>query len=51
MLDVVRKNVPVYLIDPKDVYTRRYDIHHINKGASEGVKELTKLLVEGITQN
>ncbi|HOT64836.1 MAG: NAD-dependent deacylase [Dysgonomonadaceae bacterium] len=51
LLDVVRKNVPVYLIDPKNVYTRRYDIHHIKKGASEGVKELTKLLVEGITQN
>jgi len=48
---VVRKNVPVYLIDPKDVYARLYDIHHIKKGASEGVKELTKLLFGEITQN
>lgn len=44
LLNDVRKNVPVYLIDPKDVYTMRYDIHHIQKGASEGVKELRKLL-------
>lgn len=40
----VRKNVPVYLIDPKDVSTTRYDVHHIRKGASEGVKELRQLL-------
>ena len=44
LLNDVRKNVPVYLIDPKDVYTQRYDIHHIQKGASEGVEELRKLL-------
>lgn len=43
LLHDVRKNVPVYLIDPKDVHTQRYDIHHIQKGASEGVKELRKL--------
>lgn len=40
----VQKNVPVYLIDPKDVSTTRYDVHHIRKGASEGVKELRRLL-------
>ena len=40
LLDYVKKNVPVYLIDPKDVNTGRYDVHHIKKGASEGVKEL-----------
>ncbi len=45
LLNDVRKNVPVWLIDPKDVYTQRYDIHHIQKGASEGVKELKKLLL------
>jgi NAD-dependent deacetylase len=45
LLNDVRKNVPIYLIDPKDVYTMRYDIHHIKKGASEGVKELKKLLL------
>ena len=44
LLDDVRRNVPVYLIDPKDVVTRRYDIHHIRKGATEGVKELQRLL-------
>ena len=45
LLNDVRKNVPVWLIDPKDVHTQRYDIHHIQKGASEGVKELKKLLL------
>ncbi|QRX64687.1 NAD-dependent deacylase [Dysgonomonadaceae bacterium zrk40] len=44
LLDDVRRSVPVYLIDPKDVATRRYDIHHIRMGASEGVKELQRLL-------
>ena len=44
LLNDVRKNAPVYLIDPKDVHTQRYDIHHIQKKASEGVKELRKLL-------
>ena len=46
LLHDVRKNVPVYLIDPKDVHTMRYDIHHIHKGASEGVKELRELLFQ-----
>lgn len=45
LLHDVRKNVPVYLIDPKEVYTTRSDIHHIKKGASEGVRELKKLLL------
>ncbi|HBG56663.1 SIR2 family NAD-dependent protein deacylase [Proteiniphilum sp. UBA1028] len=44
LLHDVRKNVPVWLIDPKDVHTMRYDIHHIKMGASEGVKELKKML-------
>lgn len=44
LLDYVRKNAPVYLIDPKDVKTSRYDVHHIKKGASEGLKELRKRL-------
>lgn len=44
LLDYVKPGVPVYLIDPKDVYTHRRGIHHIQKGASEGVKELKQLL-------
>jgi NAD-dependent deacetylase len=46
LLNYVPKGVPIYLIDPKDVATYRNDIHHIRKGASEGVKELKKLLLE-----
>lgn len=45
LLNYVKKDVPVYLIDPKEVHTNRYDIHHIQKGASEGVKELKKLIL------
>lgn len=44
LLYYVKKNVPVYLIDPKDVNTGRYGVHHIKKGASEGVKELRQRL-------
>ena len=46
LLDYVKKNVPVYLIDPKDVRTTRFDVHHIKKGASEGVKELKERLAD-----
>jgi NAD-dependent deacetylase len=46
LLNYVPQGVPIYLIDPKDVATTRSDIHHIRKGASEGVKELKKLLLE-----
>ncbi len=46
LLNYVPQGVPIYLIDPKDVATMRSDIHHIRKGASEGVKELKKLLLE-----
>lgn len=44
LLDYVKRNIPVYLIDPKDVRTGRFDVHHIKKGASEGVKELRERL-------
>lgn len=44
LLNYVRRGQPIFLIDPKDVSTYRQDIHHIRKGASEGVKELTGLL-------
>ena len=44
LLHDVKNNVPVYLIDPKDVATNRRDIHHIKKGASEGIEELKRLI-------
>ncbi|MCW1734526.1 SIR2 family NAD-dependent protein deacylase [Anaerorudis cellulosivorans] len=46
LLNYVPNAVPIYLIDPKDVAMHRRDIHHIRKGASEGVKELKKLLLK-----
>lgn len=44
LINYVRRGQPVYLIDPKSVHTNRFDIHHIQKGASAGVRELTQLL-------
>lgn len=44
LLNYVRRGQPIFLIDPKEVRTYRSDIHIIQKGASEGVKELAVLL-------
>jgi NAD-dependent deacetylase len=44
LLNYVRRGVPIYLIDPKPVNTNRSDICFISKGASEGVKELRRIL-------
>lgn len=46
LLNYVRRGQPIYLIDPKDVQTHRYDIHHIKTGASEGIKKLRDILLE-----
>jgi NAD-dependent deacetylase len=45
LLHDVRDDIPVFLIDPKDVSTNRFDLHHIKKGASEGVKELKQFIL------
>lgn len=48
LLHYVRPGVPVYLIDPEDVAAGgRYNIRHIQKGASEGMKELRIILLGG----
>ncbi len=44
LINFVRREVPIYLIDPNLVNTMRPDIHFIRKGASEGVLELRSLL-------
>ena len=44
LLNYVSQGTPIYLIDPKEVQTHRQDIHHIQKGASKGVQELTHIL-------
>lgn len=46
LLGYIGRNVPAYLIDPKDVHTGQYEVVHIKKGASEGVKVLTEILLE-----
>ena len=45
LLHDVRDDIPVFLIDPKDVSTNRFDLHHIKKGASECVKELKQFIL------
>lgn len=45
LLNYVRRKQPIFLIDPKDVKTHRTDVTMIQKGASEGVKELKELLL------
>lgn len=42
LLSYVRKDCPVFLIDPKEVSTSRTAIHFIRATASEGVKQLTE---------
>lgn len=46
LLNYVRRGQPIYLIDPKEVNTYRNDIHFIRSGASDGVKQLSKILLE-----
>lgn len=46
LVQYVNKGVPVYLIDPKPVMTSgRVNVTHIQKGASDGMKELIKILM------
>ncbi len=47
LVDYAKPDTPIYLIDPKDVRGGRRNINFIQKGASEGVKELTEILMEG----
>lgn len=47
LIHYVKKNVPVFLIDPNEVQVDT-SVHYISKGASEGVKELTDILLEKI---
>ena len=46
LLQYVPSGVPVYLIDPKEVAISRRGVIHIMKGASEGMKELTEILLK-----
>ena len=44
-MSIQHEHCKIYLIDPKDVpYNPTLGIHHIMKGASEGMKELCELL-------
>ncbi|MDR1181959.1 MAG: NAD-dependent deacylase [Bacteroidales bacterium] len=49
LLYYVQTNTPIFLIDPNDVSIKRPNVHIIKKKASEGVKDLIKLLKEQYT--
>lgn len=45
LVQFVPDEAPIYLIDPKEVpWSSTHRFHHIRKGASEGMEELTALL-------
>ena len=44
LLNYVRNGQPIFLIDPQHVQTARNDLHVIQAGASEGVRQLANLL-------
>ena len=44
LVQYVRPGVPIYLIDPKPVSAGE-NVQQIQKGASEGMKELSDLLM------
>ena len=46
LVHYVRPDVPIYVIDPKDVPVKRKNVIFIKKGASEGVKEFMKIMLE-----
>ena len=46
LIHYVRPDVPVYLIDPNPVSAGGRNITQIQKGASEGMKELSALLMK-----
>jgi NAD-dependent deacetylase len=46
LLDYTPKNIPIYLIDPNDVYTSNKTITFIKEKAGTGVKKLINLLKE-----
>lgn len=44
LLYYVRTSTPIFLVDPNEVKASLKNVHYIRKGASEGVKELRKML-------
>ena len=45
LIQYTRPGIPIYLIDPKPVSTGSREVVQIQKGASEGMKELTNILM------
>jgi NAD-dependent deacetylase len=46
LIQYTRPSIPIYLIDPKPVATGSRQVTQIQKGASEGMRELKALLMK-----
>ena len=47
LVQYARPETPIYLIDPKPVMAAgRHNVTHIQKGASEGMRELSAILLK-----
>ena len=47
LVQYAKSSVPIYLIDPKPVMAAgRHGVRHIQKGASEGMRELSEILLK-----
>ena len=47
LVQYAKPSVPIYLIDPKPVMAAgRHGVRHIQKGASEGMRELSEILLK-----
>ena len=44
LINYTRKNVPVFLIDPNEIFTGKAGVTVIKTGASEGVQRLSDIL-------
>lgn len=50
LLHYAPPGIPIYLIDPKEVQTGRHDVHVIRATATEGVEELSRLLLDRLSE-
>ena len=48
LIDYVKDGIPIYLVNPEDVYDGWRKVKHIKKVATKGVKELKEKLLKSV---
>lgn len=48
LIDYVKDNIPLYIVNPVSVYDGWRKLNHIKKVATEGVKELKDILLKNL---